>query len=145
MTEGGAVWRRLGRVRAEVGWLVAIVGVGLALRIAFNDVERFSPADEAHYVEAARRLGEGGWGTYPALVRDALADGDAWKFPTPLRWGYLALATGACAVRGACDGRALAWLSTVAGAVSVLPDVPCWRAAAGGGAGECGARRGCGA
>ena len=100
--------------------LAAIVLIGLVLRIAYNDVPRYSPADEGHYVATTRALAERGWSHYPALVQDHLARRDAWPYPSPVRWGYLGLTTLACAVRSPCDARALAWLSTLAGAVSIL-------------------------
>ena len=100
--------------------LLAIVFVGAVIRVAVNDVARYSPADEAHYLDATRSLLKNGWGSYPALVRSYLEHSDEWLYPTPTRWGYLGLTVITCAVRAPCDGRALAWLSTVAGVLSIV-------------------------
>jgi Flp pilus assembly protein TadD len=99
--------------------LAALVIVGAVLRVAVNDVERFSPADEGHYVRAARWLAERGPASYGELVRAYLGDRAEWAFPTPIRWGYLGAAGLACAAKAPCDGRALAWLSTLSGTLAI--------------------------
>lgn len=109
----------LGFFRVFAAALVVVL-VGGVLRVAVNDVQTYSTADERHYVEYTRVLAQGGWGVYPALVRAHLADEKRRLHPSPLRYGYLALGRVACAVRTPCDERTLAWMSTLAGALSIL-------------------------
>jgi tetratricopeptide (TPR) repeat protein len=114
-------WREAARrFVATYGLLLAIVVIGGGLRIAFNDVVEYSPADEAHYVSSTRFLAREGFSAYPRLVRSHLDRPELWLSPPPLRWGYLAMTTLTCAARGLCDGRALAWLSTIAGVASIV-------------------------
>jgi hypothetical protein len=101
--------------------LVALVLVGAGLRLGVNDVVRYSRADERHYVDYTRMLvADGFFIGYRHIVAEHLAHPDNWVFPPPLRWGYFALATVTLRLRGACDPRGLAWLSTLAG-IAVLP------------------------
>ncbi|MDC3954919.1 tetratricopeptide repeat protein [Polyangium jinanense] len=100
--------------------LFGIVGLGAALRIGWNDVASYAPADEAYYVSAAQFLEREGLSAYPRLVAAHLERADLAASPTPLRWGYFVLTTLACAVDAPCDGRTLAWLSTIAGIVSIV-------------------------
>jgi 4-amino-4-deoxy-L-arabinose transferase-like glycosyltransferase len=97
-----------------------IVVAALLLRAMWNDVPHYSSADEAIYAEQTRALVAHGWLSYPALVTRYLGEPHLWLFPPPSRWGYLALTTLTAHLNGASDPHALAWLSTVAGALSVL-------------------------
>ncbi|MDI1477386.1 tetratricopeptide repeat protein [Polyangium sp. y55x31] len=100
--------------------LFGIVGLGAALRIVWNDVASYAPADEAYYVSSTQFLQREGLSAYPQLVAAHLERADLATFPTPLRWGYFAMTTLACAADAPCDGRMLAWLSTLAGIVSIV-------------------------
>jgi len=100
--------------------LVLLLVAGAALRIEVDDVEEYSPDDEAVYVRTTRLLHEHGWSSYPALVQQYIADPAAWLYPHPLRWGHFVLTTLACKVSGRCDARTLAGLSTAAGILSIL-------------------------
>lgn len=106
--------------RRTTALLLLILIAGAALRIAVNDVEEYSPDDEAVYVRTTAFLVQHGWTSYPALVRDYLANREAWLYPHPMRWGHFALATLACTVSTRCDARTLADLSTAAGILSIL-------------------------
>ncbi|MBK8256337.1 MAG: tetratricopeptide repeat protein [Polyangiaceae bacterium] len=110
----------IARTPRALWWLLALFLLGLALRVGNNDVPAYSPADEAHYVRAAKTLHEKGFFSYGDLVREYTSDREKWLYPTPLRWGYYGAAALTCAVRTPCDARALGWLSTVAGAFSVV-------------------------
>ncbi|MDI1447589.1 tetratricopeptide repeat protein [Polyangium sp. 6x1] len=100
--------------------LLGVVGLGAALRISWNDVASYAPADEAYYVSSTQFLTREGMSAYPRLVAAHLERADLAASPTPLRWGYFAMTTLACAADAPCDGRALAWLSTIAGVVSIV-------------------------
>lgn len=98
----------------------ALVCIGAVLRVIVNDVVAYSPADEAHYVDITRWLSRDGLAAYPQFVSTYLEREAMWLSPTPLRWGYFSLTTLTCSVLAPCDGRAIAWLSTIAGIVSLL-------------------------
>ncbi|MDC0741774.1 tetratricopeptide repeat protein [Polyangium mundeleinium] len=100
--------------------LLGIVGLGAALRILWNDVASYAPADEAYYVSSTQFLLREGLSAYPRLVAAHLERADLAASPTPLRWGYFVMTSLACAADAPCDGRALAWLSTLAGIVSIV-------------------------
>ena len=106
--------------RRTIILLLLILVAGTALRIAVNDVDDYSPDDEAVYVRTTAFLWHNGWTSYPTLVRNYLADRGAWLYPDPMRWGHFALTTLACTVSGKCDARTLADLSTAAGILSIL-------------------------
>jgi 4-amino-4-deoxy-L-arabinose transferase-like glycosyltransferase len=99
---------------------VLLLVAGAALRIEVNDVEEYSPDDEAVYVRTTVFLHEHGWSNYPALVQNYIADRAAWLYPHPMRWGHFALTTLACTVAAKYDARTLAGLSTAAGILSIL-------------------------
>lgn len=97
-----------------------LVIVGVIVRVIVNDVTAYSPADEAHYVDITRWLTREGLTAYPKFVSTYLEHPSMWLSPTPLRWGYFALTTLTCSVHAPCDGRAIAWLSTIAGVASLV-------------------------
>lgn len=97
-----------------------LVIIGAVLRVVVNDVGFYSPADEAHYVDVTRWFGREGLSAYPKFVATYLEEQAMWQSPTPLRWGYFSLTTLMCSVHTPCDGRAIAWLSTIAGVLSLL-------------------------
>ncbi|TKD06486.1 tetratricopeptide repeat protein [Polyangium fumosum] len=100
--------------------LLGLVGLGAALRILWNDAASYAPADEAYYVSSTQFLLREGWSAYPRLVAAHLERADLAASPTPLRWGYFVMTSLACAADAPCDGRAFAWLSTIAGIVSIV-------------------------
>ena len=106
--------------RRTTALLLFILIAGAALRIAVNDVDEYSPDDEAVYVRTTAFLCQHGWTSYPTLVRNYLANREAWLYPHPMRWGHFALTTLACTLSGKCDARTLADLSTAAGILSIL-------------------------
>ena len=108
--------------RATSPWLIvcALVCIGAVVRVIVNDVVAYSPADEAHYVDITRWLSRDGLSAYPKFVSTYLQHEAMWLSPTPLRWGYFSLTTLTCSVHAPCDGRTIAWLSTIAGIVSLL-------------------------
>jgi 4-amino-4-deoxy-L-arabinose transferase-like glycosyltransferase len=97
----------------------AILVAGALLRIAWNDVADYSPADESVYTGFTAFLHDHGWRAYPVLTQHYLANREAWLFPDPLRWGYLALSSVAVAIAGHCTPQVLADLSTTAGILSI--------------------------
>lgn len=100
--------------------LIAIIVVAAAMRIYWNDVDNYSPADESMYTSYAKQLLDNGFVSgYPEIVR-WFDDPKMWRYPSPLRFGHLALATAAVEMYGATEPRALAWLSTIAG-ILVVP------------------------
>lgn len=99
--------------------VLALLVIGAVLRVLVNDVAAYSPADEAHYVDITRWLTRDGWSAYPQFVSTYLDRQALWLSPTPLRWGHFSLTTLACTLQAPCDGRTLAWLSTLAGIASL--------------------------
>src|SRR5271157_5572721 len=106
--------------RAAIIAVVLVLVVGAALRVGLNNVTEYSPADEQVYVELSSWLIANGWGQFPILCQNYLDHPDLWDYPDPLRWGYLGLASLTCRAAGHCDPRALSWLSTAAGVLSLL-------------------------
>lgn len=101
--------------------LIGIVVVAAALRIWWNDVSEYSPADETVYSGVTRHLIDRGFiGGYPDVVTSFVTERRLQRFPTPFRYGYYALARATAAVYGSPEPHALAWLSTLAG-IAVVP------------------------
>lgn len=120
MTEPSLEEDRLAEARHHAVALGLILLFAGALRFYWNNVESYSPADESHYLRDAGALVQGGITSYPALVDGYLGDPTRHLFPSPLRWGYLGLASLFCSLTGVVSFRALATLSTIAGLLSVL-------------------------
>ncbi|WP_242342804.1 glycosyltransferase family 39 protein [Anaeromyxobacter terrae] len=108
------------RRRAHRLALVAVIVVAATMRIAWNDVTRFSPADETHYLETARALAPSVLARYPVLAAEYLSHPTAWKFPSFLRWGWYGIGAVVCKAQPDCSHRSLAWISTLAGILVVL-------------------------
>ncbi|WP_242352235.1 MULTISPECIES: glycosyltransferase family 39 protein [Anaeromyxobacter] len=108
------------RRRAHRFALLAVVVVAAALRVAWNDVTTFSPADETHYLETARALAPSLLERYPVLASEYLSQPGAWKFPSFLRWGWYGIGATICKAQPDCSHRSLAWLSTLSGVLVVL-------------------------
>lgn len=107
--------------KLERALLIAIITAGAVMRIAWNDVARYSPADETIYTSYAATLHDKGFiSAYPEITGWFLNDPKMARFPNPLRFGYLALAALSEEFYGATEPRALAWLSTIAG-ILVIP------------------------
>lgn len=91
------------------------------LRLLLNDVAHFSSADESVYVDLSRRLASDGFfSAYAGIAREWISDPAWWRYPSPLRFGYLALTTFGMRLVDTVDPRILAWISTLAG-IAVLP------------------------
>jgi 4-amino-4-deoxy-L-arabinose transferase-like glycosyltransferase len=103
-------------LRLEKLALPGILFLSTVLRVFWNDIARYSSADEKIYADYSRYLLTH---PYSELVKDYLGDPGRWIYPDPLRWGYFLLTATACRLRGVCDERTIAWLSTVAGVISV--------------------------
>ena len=106
--------------RATSAVLLSIVIASAAVRISLDDVAAFSPADETFGANVAASLAGGFLAKYPAHAQRYLDFPEDWKYPTPLRWGYFALAAGACSVAPRCTPGPLATLSTLA-AIAAVP------------------------
>ena len=105
--------RRLGAL--ETWALIIILLAGVALRLYWNNVREYSPADEAVYTGVTRAIVDAGWSSYPAVATEYLQDQRRWVYPGPLRWGNYLFTTLSCRVMGTCGPRSLAWVSTMAG------------------------------
>ena len=99
---------------------LAVLLAGCALRVVLNDVAHYSPADETHYLSVARWLSDGYFANYPKVTRWYIDTPGTHDSPSVNRVVHFALATAACRIAPACDHRALAWLSTLAGMASLL-------------------------
>lgn len=106
---------------AEIATLIALLFAAAALRLWWNDIRRFSPADEAVYASYTETLATDGYvAGFPKIVNAFIGESRRWHYPSPIRWGYFALATIAAKAHGSSDAAALAWLSTIAG-IAVVP------------------------
>ncbi len=100
--------------------LVALVLAAAVLRVALNDVAAYSRADEQHYVEYTRTLVEQGFfHGYRVIVDRHVSYRELWVFPPPIRWGWFTLTWLVSELRGSCDPRGIAWISTLAGIAAV--------------------------
>src|SRR5437763_7810477 len=88
----------------------ALLTVASAIRIFFDNVASFSPADETVYLRYTRALADGNG--YARIVRMFLDDQSLWIFPNPLRWTYFETTSLVCRLSGGCSYRTLAALST---------------------------------
>jgi 4-amino-4-deoxy-L-arabinose transferase-like glycosyltransferase len=95
----------------------ALLTVASAIRIFFDNVATFSPADETVYLRYTRVLADGNG--YARIVRMYFDDPRLWLFPDPLRWTYFEATSLLCRLTGDCSYRTLAALSTVAGIAAV--------------------------
>jgi 4-amino-4-deoxy-L-arabinose transferase-like glycosyltransferase len=103
----------------QLALALAIVAAAALPRLWWNDVPRFAAADEAVYANTTRQLMQYGFfDTYPRLAAAFLRDPRMAVYPSPLRYGYFALATLASHVAGA-GPHTLASLSTICGILAV--------------------------
>ncbi len=105
--------RKSSHVSSGLLGLALLVIVGGLLRVGYNSVAHYGNGDEYHYRLQVQALYDRGWNSYRELVGAHLTFDP--NFPAPYRWGYLAIGSLGCYLRGACDERSLAWLSTLAG------------------------------
>jgi 4-amino-4-deoxy-L-arabinose transferase-like glycosyltransferase len=103
-------------VKRDQRLLLGILVAAAALRIFWNNVSEYSPADEKIYTDYTRFFLDH---SYRELVRLHLGESWRWVYPNPLRWGYFLLTALTCKLTGHCDERSLAWLATVAGVACV--------------------------
>ena len=105
---------------------IAIVVAATVLRLGVNDVQTFSPADETIYVDLSARLARDGFFSgYPATARTWVDNPRWWIYPSPLRFGYLALTT---ADRVLTWGLARSlWAFPMATSCCGIPPSRCWR------------------
>jgi 4-amino-4-deoxy-L-arabinose transferase-like glycosyltransferase len=100
---------------------LAIFAIAALLRMWWNDVAEYSPADEAVYSDATHQfMNEGFFRAYPEVTASFIRDPRMAIYPSPLRYGYLALTTLSAHVAGNADPHTLASLSTFAG-ILVVP------------------------
>ena len=108
-----------GRVRRE--WVVLLLfAIGVAIRVAVNNVTSFSAADETTYVNYSRAIVAEPSG-YRGVVQYFLNTPGAWIYPNPSRWISFLVDSLSCRI-APCDYRTLTWVSTLSG-IAVLPVV----------------------
>lgn len=108
------------RVRSSIvlWWvaLVAILAVGIWLRCRhMTDVQTRSP-DEKTYTAYAARLADQGFGVYRELFATYDGNPAIWIYPSPSRFGHVALFSALMAATGVRDSRAgaaVSWLFSV--------------------------------
>lgn len=104
----------------QLALIIAIVIVAALLRIWWNDVPRYSPADETVYADTTRQLlHDGFFHGYPSVVASFLSDPGMAVYPSPLRYGYFALSTLTAGIAGHASPDVLAGLSTLCGILMV--------------------------
>lgn len=99
-------------------WLGLILVLAAGLRIAFNNVIRYSRADETSMLLHARAFLERP-GDYRAQCERWLSDRGAWCTPSPVRFGNLLLLGAAFRITGRPTHRTMAWVSALAGVLGV--------------------------
>jgi uncharacterized membrane protein len=104
--------------RWRLAAIALVVLAGAALRIAWNDVSDYSPADETVYLNYARSVAQDP-AAYPQIVRAYIADPNSWVFPLPSRFAGIAITSAAC-VLAPCTHRTLAWIETLAGIAVIV-------------------------
>jgi hypothetical protein len=96
--------------------LVAILAVGIWLRCRhMTDVQTRSP-DEKTYTAYAARLADQGFGVYRELFATYDGNPAIWIYPSPSRFGHVALFSALMAATGVRDSRAgaaVSWLFSV--------------------------------
>ena len=95
--------------------LIIVLVAGIALRLVWNNVADYSPADETVYRNFTQFLVREGLGAYPRLVKQYLTIPAFADYPSPIRYGHFALTTSFCRLVQDCDYRTLASLSMLAG------------------------------
>src|SRR5437762_6123150 len=104
--------------RWRLAAIALVVLAGAALRLAWNDVSDYSPADETVYLNYARSVAKDP-AAYPQIVRAYIADPNSWVFPLPSRFAGIAITSAAC-VLAPCTHRTLAWIETLAGITVIV-------------------------
>jgi 4-amino-4-deoxy-L-arabinose transferase-like glycosyltransferase len=108
----------------SVWWLafVAILALGIWLRCQhMTDVETRSP-DEKTYTAYAARLADQGFGVYKELFANYDSHPAIWIYPSPTRFGHVALFSALMATTGVRDNRAgaaVSWFFSVLSLVLV--------------------------
>jgi 4-amino-4-deoxy-L-arabinose transferase-like glycosyltransferase len=96
--------------------LVAILSIGIWLRCRhMTDVQTRSP-DEKTYTSYAARLADQGFGVYRELFATYDGNPAIWIYPSPTRFGHVALFSALMAATGVRDSRAgaaVSWLFSV--------------------------------
>jgi 4-amino-4-deoxy-L-arabinose transferase-like glycosyltransferase len=100
--------------------LSALLIVGALLRGHWNDVPAYSRADETVYLNFALRVSSEGASAFPKLARDFVDHSQNWKYPPPVRFGYLGAIGLACKLDSPCTHRTLAGVSTLFGILSLV-------------------------
>ncbi len=86
--------------------LIAVIGVGCALRLVhFNDVTSRSP-DERVYTEFSRELAANGFSAMPSIFAHYEHDPERWNYPSPTRIGHLIFVAALMKISNVKDERA---------------------------------------
>jgi 4-amino-4-deoxy-L-arabinose transferase-like glycosyltransferase len=90
------------------------------LRGYWNDVPQYSRADETVYLNFALRVSSEGASAFPKMARDYLDHSENWKYPPPIRFGYVGAIGLACTLDSPCSHRTLAGVSTLFGILALV-------------------------
>jgi 4-amino-4-deoxy-L-arabinose transferase-like glycosyltransferase len=101
-SERAAVW----------GAALLVVWIGALVGSTLSSVRYVPLADEGYYRSYAARMAERGPGAFPETFEAYRAEPRHWRFPNPLRVGYIGIAAGWTALRGD-SFRALSEISLV--------------------------------
>jgi 4-amino-4-deoxy-L-arabinose transferase-like glycosyltransferase len=107
------------RRAADLAALALAFAVGALVASTLASVRYVDNPDEAYYLAYAGYVGEHGLAGLPQLFHDYASEPARWRFPNPLRVGYIGLATGWTALRGT-SFAALSELSLVCHVLVVL-------------------------
>lgn len=98
--------------------LLAILAVAAVLRVRWNDVTDYSPADETSMLGHGRAVLERGF-SYREYCERWLSKPDLFSTPGPVRFGNIYLLALAFRITGRSTHRTMAWVSTIAGVLQV--------------------------
>lgn len=106
--------------RGHVALLAAILVVGALLRGYFNDVPEYSRADETVYLNYALRSSQEGPSAFRDMTRSYLGHAENWRYPPPMRFGYVGAIGLACKLDSTCTHQTLAGVSTLFGILALV-------------------------
>jgi hypothetical protein len=99
---------------------LAVLGLGIALRVYWNNAAVFSLGDEATYLRYGRELSWRLFARFPSFAAEFLPDPERWSQPSPLRWAHWTLLADVCAMPGGCTSHTLTTLSTLGGVAALV-------------------------
>jgi hypothetical protein len=108
------------RRRLALALTIALVTLGVALRIAYVNVPVYTPDEDAYANFYASNLLFHGFSSWPEIVREYQRRPEMLQFPSPTRVGHLAAIVGWMQIRGSTSIRAAAEVSVIASCLGLV-------------------------